>query len=129
MINPVVKLRCLKQTCKQCWTISGNYLCNIILEEVVCSSHPLIVETACEGFHSLTSFKSLRLRDLLTFCYLLLPFVTFGYLSLFLVTFPGLTEPYWALLGLTGPYWALLGLTLLYWALLGLSGPYFQFAD
>ena len=42
----------------------------------------------------LTSLKSLRLRDLLTFGYLWLP----------LVTLLGLTGPYWDLLGLTGPY-------------------------
>ena len=57
-----------------------------------------------------TSLKSLRLRDLLTFGYLWLPFLAL--LSL--------TWPYRALLGLTGPYWALLGLTGPYWALLAL---------
>ena len=62
-----------------------------------------------------TSLKSLRLRDLLTFCYLLLPFLIFGYLS----WSDSLTLLYWALLGLTESYWALLGLTV----------PYFQFAD
>ena len=55
----------------------------------------------------LTSLKSLRLRDLLTF----------GYLSLL------------ALLVLTGPNWASLGLTGPYWAPLGLTGPYFAFDD
>ena len=54
----------------------------------------------------ITSLKSLRLRDLLTFGYLWLP-----YWALL-----GLTWPYLALLGLTGPYMALLG------ALLGLTG-------
>ena len=58
----------------------------------------------------LTSLKSLRLRDLLTFGYIWLP----------LVTFPGLTGPYWALLGHN---WALLGLN---WALLSLTGPYYS---
>ena len=96
-----------------------------------------------------TSWKSLRLRDLLTLCYFWLSFLIFGYLSwpsaLLSLTGPlgltapdwallGLTGPYWALLGLTGPYlallgltllyWVLLGLTLLYWALLGLTRPY-----
>ena len=58
-----------------------------------------------------TSLKSLRLRDLLTFGYLWLP-----YWALL-----GLTQPYSALIGLTGPYWALLGLTGPYLALLGLT--------
>ena len=57
---------------------------------------------------TVTSFKSLRLRDLLTFGYL--------------------TKPYWVLLGLTQPYLALLGLIGPYWALPGLTGPYFAFA-
>ena len=35
---------------------SWHFLCNITLEEAVCSSHPLVVETACEGFHSLKIF-------------------------------------------------------------------------
>ena len=77
---------------------------------------------------SITSLKSLRLRDLLTFGYLWLPILIFGF------TFPCLKEPYWALLGLTGLYfallnltgsdWSLLGHTEHYWALLGLTGPY-----
>ena len=77
-----------------------------------------------------TSWKSLRLRDMLTLCYFWLSFLIFGYLSwpsaLLSLTGPlGLTAPDWALLGLTGPYWALLGLTGPYFALLGLTGPYF----
>ena len=74
-------------------------------------------------FHNsrLTSLKSLRLRDLLTFCYLC-------YISLSLVlpflALLSLTGPYWALLGLTGLYFALLCFTGPYWALLGLTGPY-----
>ena len=70
-----------------------------------------------------TSLKSLRLRDLLTFGYLWLP-----YWALLGVTGPysallGLTRPCLSLLGLTRPYWALLGLTGFYFALLGLTGP------
>ena len=67
-----------------------------------------------ESGTGITSLKSLRLRDLLTFGYLWLP-----YWALL-----GLTRPYSALLGLTQPYSALLGLTGPYWALLGLTGPY-----
>ena len=55
-----------------------------------------------------TSWKSLRLQDLLTLCYFWLSFLIFGYLSwpsaLLSLTGPlGLTAPDWALLGLTGP--------------------------
>ena len=50
-----------------------------------------------ESINRLTSLKSLRLRDLHTFCYLWLPFLIFGYLS----------WPDWALLCFAGPYWAL----------------------
>ena len=62
--------------------------------------------------YDVTSLKSLRLQDLLTFGYLWLPFLTFGYLWL----------PFLALLGLTGYYWVLL--TRPYWALTSLIGPY-----
>ena len=67
------------------------------------------MELATPPLVGITSLKSLRLRDLLTFGYLWLP--------------------YWALLGLTQPYSALIGLTLLgltgpYSALLSLTGPY-----
>ena len=61
-----------------------------------------------------TSLKSLRLRDLLIFGYLWLP-----YWALL-----GLIQPYSALLGLTRPYSALLCLNGPYWALLSLTGPY-----
>ena len=67
---------------------------------------------------TVTSLKSLRLRDLLTFGYLTGPYWVLL----------GLTGRYWALISLTGPYCALLGLTGPYWASLGLTGPYFAFA-
>ena len=63
---------------------------------------------------TVTSLKSLRLRDLLTFGYLTGPYWVLL----------GLTGRYWALLSLTRPYSALLGLTRPNSALLGLTGPY-----
>ena len=70
-------------------------------------------------FHYGTSLKSLRLRDLLTFGYLWLPY--WALLSL--------TQPYSALLGLTRPYWALLGLTGPYWALFSICGLTYLLTD
>ena len=72
-------------------------------------------------FLLLTSLKSLRLRDLLNFGYLWLPYWALLGLTQPYLALPGLTGPYWALLGLTEPYWALLGANL---AFLGLTGHF-----
>ena len=83
---------------------------------------------------TVTSLKSLRLRDLLTFGYLTRPYwaflgLTWPYSAFLCLTGPysallGLSRPYSALLCLTRPYSALLGFPWPYWALLGLTWPY-----
>ena len=95
---------------------------HLVVQNVLC----ITFTVACRNK---TSWKSLRLRDLLTLCYFWLSFLIFGYLSwpsaLLSLTGPlGLTAPDWALLGLTWPYWALLCFTGSYWALLCFIGPY-----